>query len=168
MIDGIDLDNEDLLTPEPTRPQPQAKFIQFAKILGEAGFSATFCVYNNPDFWSTCLKSISSTNPGLVTEYNLQCYDGGQANTPAEWIKSISNIPNLNPNGFIMPGFWTTNKAKPDCGRTPQQIVDLMQEWEKINSAYQPNGGFIWNYQDAGSALNNYASSLVITPTVVQ
>src|SRR5262249_10519971 len=80
-IDAIDFDDED--------NYDHKTIIDFAAMLAKIGYRITFCPYTNASFWVDCLYSLNTQNPGLVTQFNLQCYSGGTGNDPGEWIGAI-------------------------------------------------------------------------------
>lgn len=137
-IDGIDFDDETLFDPDTT--------VKFAVMLGEIGYSITFCPFGDSGFWAGCLAAIEAQAPGLVTGFNLQCYAGGTGQQPASWAKAIAAAtgwPLSRAAALVNPGLWCRNEepgAEP--GRCPSGIADQFAAWQP--SGIQ--GGFIWLY----------------------
>ena len=93
-ITGIDLDCEDAYDPP--------SFNVFCGLLIGLGFDLTFCPYTSTDFWVQALAVIEQHSAGSVKWWNLQCYDGGAGNDPADWASAISAaLPKFPTAGFI-------------------------------------------------------------------
>jgi hypothetical protein len=143
-IDGIDFDNEDVYD-DTTIPD-------FALMLQSIGYEQiTFCPYEIPDTWAGWLKAIDAQASGLVTGFNLQCYDGGATNDPQDWITAIQNQmgTSFDAKGFVYPGFWCVHPAAVtrvctagsdnDC---PDTVTSRLQGWQSEGI----QGGWIYLY----------------------
>ena len=115
-FDGIDMDCED----EYDLPS----FVAFCEMMIGMGFDITFCPYMAQEFWNEALKRIDKAHPGTkVKWWNLQCYDGGNGNNPADWS------PPGAPPGYIIPGdwvrFWDPQHSRwvGDCPRSHGGVV---------------------------------------------
>lgn len=133
-IDGIDFDDEDLGETKTT--------VTFARLLHQLNYTVTFCPFNNLDFWVECLKELNGSTPGLVTGFNLQCYAGGEGNTPGPWIEAVAEAmgPGFDAKGFVRPGLRCrrgANCAESDC---PDSIEGKLRGWS--SSGIQ--GGWVW------------------------
>ncbi len=138
VIDGIDFDDEDNYN--------QNTVVQFAQMLATIGYKQiTFCPYMDMQFWAGCLGALESSNPGLVTGYNLQCYAGGSINVyqVPQWIASVGPYVS-NPGAFINPGLWCRNGSGCMSGECPDQMEAQYKGWKSDGVA----GGFIWLYDD--------------------
>lgn len=138
-IDGIDFDDESVYDPNTTVP--------FAQMLNGLGFEVTFCPYTNMDFWVGCLQKLNGSIPNLVTGFNLQCYAGGEGQTPGPWIDAIKKAmgPDFDAQGFVSPGLWCRNGA-PACdqGRCPSDVYAQINEWSPTGI----QSGWIWEFDD--------------------
>ncbi|HVZ38215.1 MAG TPA: lysyl endopeptidase [Candidatus Kapabacteria bacterium] len=149
-IDGIDFDDED--------NYDQNTVVQFAQMLSTIGFGQiTFCPYTYMSFWAGCLKALESSNPGLVTGYNLQCYSGGGGNVfqIPQWIGSIEPILGSGASAFISPGLWCRNGSNCLSGECPDQMEVQYRGWQPDGI----QGGFIWMYDDIQSCVNSNTCS---------
>jgi len=141
-IDGIDFDDEDLLDADTT--------VAFAQMLHGLGFEVTFCPYEEPDYWTGCLRRLNGPTPGLVTGFNLQCYSGGGDNQPSDWVKAVQAAmgPGFDAAGFVRPGLWCihTPDGGPTCsdGQCPDSIEATFQGWRELGLT----GGWIWLLDD--------------------
>lgn len=154
-IDGIDMDDEDSFV--------QSTIVSFAQMLATIGYKeVTFCPYFGMSFWAGCLKALESSNPGLVTGYNLQCYSGGSPNlyNVQGWINSISSIKGNQAPEFIMPGLWCQHGQNCNQGMSPSTIQGYFHGWKSLGT----EGGFIWLYDDIEKCGNNpksYADAIL-------
>ncbi|WP_316821898.1 hypothetical protein [Pedobacter gandavensis] len=156
VIDGIDLDDEDNLD--------QSTIVRFSEMIADIGYKeVTFCPYWNSDLWNKCLVELNTSNPGLVTAYNLQCYSGGSGNlySVPEWIASVKQVKgsDFDAAAFINPGLWCQNGNGCSSGMSPDKIQSYFQGWAPDGVA----GGFIWLYDDVvkcGNDPSAYASAI--------
>lgn len=139
-IDGIDFDYEEDVLEQDT-------IVAFAQMLHGLGYQVTFCPYQPwaMDVWVDSLYALNSATPGLVTQFNLQCYGGGAGNSPKAWIDAIAAKmgSDFDADGFVIPGVLCN--ALPSCsGSCPETVQDTYEGW-----AQQANisGGFIWRYE---------------------
>lgn len=161
MVTMIDMDVED------TYDRPS--FVAFCQMLIKMELGITFCPYDfgHIDFWAGSLKELNQSNPGAVKWWNLQCYDGGMNNDPQKWANAISKvIPDFDTTGFILPGDWSRNLAKPDKndrstwywqGDCPPAVSDLMRNFKNEPAV---GGGFIWTIDQ----ILNYAEDQKLKP----
>jgi len=133
----IDMDCED--------NYDQPSFVAFCEMLIEMGFGITFCPYTYDSFWTGSLAAIQAQYPGAVKWWNLQCYDGGNGNDPADWAASIQQaIPGFDTNGYILASdwsrFWNTQYKiwEGDC---PQAVQSLLSQFKGEACV---GGAFIW------------------------
>jgi hypothetical protein len=146
-IDGIDLDVEDDFDHD--------TIVAFSLMMGQLGMKVTFCPYFAPNFWVSCLADVERQSPGLVTGFNLQCYDGGAGNNPADWVNAIQQAGFSVP---VYPGLWAHHF---DCtaGDSPAQVQAKITGWKDSGIA----GGFIWHYDDVqrcGPSSTDYANAI--------
>lgn len=138
-IDGIDFDDEDLFDRDTT--------VAFASMLHQLGYEVTFCPYMMLDYWVECLKKLNTAAPGLVVGFNLQCYSGGEGNSPGPWIQAVAEAmgPDFDAAGFVRPGLWCAN-TPPDCsqGQCPDSIESTLKGWQPSGI----RGGWIWLLDD--------------------
>jgi hypothetical protein len=150
-IDGIDFDNEDLYD--------QTTMVDFALMLQAIGYQQiTFCPYRLPDTWADWLAAIDSQSPGLVTGFNLQCYDGGYYNDPQDWITAIQNTmgSSFDAKGFVYPGLWCVHPPACTPGRDNDCPVTVTSKFK----GWQPEGiqgGWIYLYDAIQKCLNSGA-----------
>lgn len=123
-------------------------FVALCQMLGAMGFGITFCPYTNTSFWTGALATLNVSNPGLVQYWNLQCYDGGQGNSPVQWAQAIEKaIPGFNTNAYIVAGDWSRNLVQPKKspaywqGDCPPAVTALLNSF---NAPACLGGGFIW------------------------
>jgi hypothetical protein len=126
----IDLDCEEAYDVE--------SFVAFCQMLIGMGFDISFCPYQRQAFWIDSLAVLNASNPGAVVCWNLQCYDGGGGNEPADWAGAIAQaIPAFSTAGFIVPGDWTNDN--------PTQVQSLMASFQQQDCV---GGGFMWTLDD--------------------
>jgi hypothetical protein len=152
MITLIDMDVEEAYDSD--------SFVAFCQMLIQIGFGITFCPYTYMPFWTGSLASLNQSNPGAVKWWNLQCYDGGAGNNPQDWANAITSaIPGFDTTGFIIPGDWSRNLAKPNQnpsswywqGDCPPAVQALMASFAQQSCV---GGGFIWTIDQ----ILNYAA----------
>lgn len=157
-IDGIDFDDETLFDQDTT--------VRFALMLGQLGYSITFCPFGNTGFWVGCLAEIEAQAPGLVTGFNLQCYSGGTGQDPQVWAEQISQRlgwPGQRGAAYVIPGLWCGHGDGCDQGSWPNNVFDHFKGWAPLGI----QGGFIWLYDDiqkcqgsSGSGSKAYAGAI--------
>lgn len=127
--------------------------------------------------WTTKgMDTYATALDGFVTEYQLQCYDGGSGNFPAQWISEISNL-GLSSAVPVYPGYEVNYEqgATPSCNAgsivCPAAFETAFNNMAKgyssggsnPNPGTTPNsvdltGGFVWYYdqiQHCENAPNN-------------
>ena len=138
-VDGVDLDDEDLVEPD--------VIVGFSRLVARCGFSrVTFCPYMESDLWVAALARLETTNPGLVTAFNLQCYAGGAWNDPWTWVDAIAAaVPDGPP---VYPGLWCRHGA-PACdqGDCPADVESTLAGW-RTNGDRVLSGAWMWMYDD--------------------
>ncbi len=150
-IDGIDFDNEDVYD--------ATTVVDFALMLQSLGCKQiTFCPYVEWDIWAGWLAAIDSKSPGLVTGFNLQCYDGGANNDPQDWITAIQNAMGgtFDAKGFVFPGFWCVHPPACTPGYDnfcPATVTSTLQGWQPEGI----QGGWIYIYDAIENCLNSQA-----------
>ncbi len=146
-IDGIDFDDETLLD--------QDTIVGFANLLNGLGYQVTFCPYQQDPtdmgIWVDSLYALNSVTPGLVTQFNLQCYGGGAGNTPKPWIDAIAAKmgTGFDAEGFVFPGLICnspTSDPSTNCrnGHCPDAVTRILESWAKEDALA---GAFIWRYE---------------------
>jgi hypothetical protein len=148
-IDGIDFDDEELYDPETT--------MSLALMLGEIGFTVTFCPYTEEEFWIGCLAALNEKQPGLVSGFNLQCYAGGAGNEPGPWIEAVEAKmgPGFDAKSFVRPGLWARHGKSCDEGECPEAIRVNIGGW----SQYGIVGAWIWQLDELLDCENSGACS---------
>jgi hypothetical protein len=130
-------------------------FVAFCQMLAQMGFYITFCPYCEPDFWTGALQALQARCPGAVLWWNLQCYDGGAGNVPADWAAALGQaLPGFCTDGFIVAGDWTDD--------TPAGVTSLLQSFD-TNACL--GGGFLWTLDKlAGQpgAMQAYAQAIAV------
>jgi hypothetical protein len=144
-ITGIDLDVEDTYDLQ--------SLVAFCELLISQGLDITFCPYTDTYFWVKALSVVEEHSPGSVKCWNLQCYDGGYGNDPADWASAISSaLPSFPTTGFIVAGDWTND--------TPNQVTNL---FAGFGSEPALGGGFIWNLDgilDGNFTMPDYVNAI--------
>ena len=139
-IDTIDFDNEDNYDQNAT--------VQFSLMLGKLGYKVTFCPYTYQSYWINCLSAVNKQSPGLVTAFNLQCYEGGAFNDPADWQNAIAGVGESIP---VYPGLELPNVSA-------LQAEDQYASW----ASEGVSGGFYWIYDgiEGRGQTNDYACAI--------
>jgi hypothetical protein len=148
-VNGYDLDLEEFPLEDYTQT-----IITLSLLLNKKfGTYITFCPYCDETFWVNCLSGIYQNNnkTQIVSWMNLQCYDGGTGNDPAQWAAAIKNASSptgvTNPVQFVIPGYWCYNTSqKSFMGQCPDQIQQTFADLAKSDPGI--NGGFIWDSSD--------------------
>ena len=145
-IDGFDFDYEGSYSSSFERG-----IVTLTSELFKSGSIVTYCPYTYQSFWLQCLADAyrASNNVQPVSWFNLQCYDGGAGNDPADWARAIATYPQplgiKDPNAFVVPGLWVANTtSKSFMGKCPNGIQQQFKQW----SATGTRGGFLWNSSD--------------------
>lgn len=136
MIDAIDFDAEDAYD--------QPSLVAFAQMLHAQGWGVTFCPYEGIPFWVGCLTALNTQEtPDLVTAFNLQCYDGGGSNNPADWVSAVAAaMPSgFDANGFVAPGLWCRHDDSCAEGDCPDAMTTKLSGWGS-------NAGWVWLLDD--------------------
>jgi hypothetical protein len=145
-VDGIDFDCEETYH--------SASFVAFCEMLAGMGFGLTFCPYDHMSFWTDALKSLAKSTPGAVKWWNLQCYDGGGANHPADWAAAIARaIPGYPTDGFILAGDWTQDGG-------PDGVEKRIAGFAAKGSL---GGGFMWDMNailGSSSSMADYVDAI--------
>ena len=119
-LDAIDFDDENCYD--------TASMVCFAVMFGSLGFDVSLCPYENNDFWIRVASSANQERPGTVTAVHLQCYDGGNTNSPCSgW--DFGPVP-------VYPGLAATTSS-------PAQVQEAMSGWQETCAI---SGGFIWDF----------------------
>jgi hypothetical protein len=148
-VDAIDFDDESLYDGQTTT--------RFSMLLHELGLNVTFCPYTEQDFWTACLKKLNTGVPGLVQAFNLQCYAGGEGNTPGPWIDAVQQAmgPDFDAAGFVFPGLWCSNGDGCQEGQCPDSIESTIAGWSDTHI----QGGWIWLLDDVYKCENSAVCS---------
>lgn len=128
-------------------------FVAFCQMLAGIGFGITFCPYEAQSFWTSALSSLNTSSPGAVKWWNLQCYDGGGSNIPADWAQAIAEaLPGFSTDGFIVAGNWTQ--------ATPGQVQSTLNGFDDTACL---GGAFIWTLDAmiADGTQAEYAQAIV-------
>lgn len=142
-IDGIDLDNEEWETGG--GDELRRSMVAFIDMLGELGFSVTFCAFNNMVQWATALSEVR--DPTKVTECAVQCYDGGAVNQYTNWADSFRKLcPTLDLSGFLIPGYWCRTIGTGAREVSPAEIGTALTPWFDAGCG----GFFLWNFEGLG------------------
>lgn len=62
--------------------------LELGKLLWQQGMHFTLCPYMDPNFWRLIVDG-SLSKPGLIDGVYLQCYSGGEPNTPGPWYRAL-------------------------------------------------------------------------------
>lgn len=102
-IDAIDFDNEDNMD--------ATTMVNFGLMLGNIGYgSVTLCPYYQSPVWTdTYTELLAQKGNSFVSAIHLQCYSGGEGNSPEPWGAMIAQAKG---NTSLIPGLATT-QAKP-------------------------------------------------------
>jgi hypothetical protein len=132
LLDAVNNDDESL--------DDVASTVTFAKMLGTMGYKYTIAPYTNTRFWSSLKTQLNAglNEPDLLLDrVYLQCYDGGAANDPGSWQRTLGMK--------VVPLVWVTNDSKPSQGTTAAQARTKFSRWNQQNSL---GGGGYWNDYD--------------------
>jgi hypothetical protein len=114
--------------------------VNFARMLGKAGYKYTIAPYTKTQFWVTLQSQLNGGVEGqdrLLDRVYLQCYDGGARNDPESWQQALGTK--------VVPVLWVTNDSKPSQGRTVTQVRANFTNWQQRNVL---GGGGYWNDYD--------------------
>lgn len=128
--------------------------VGLTEMVDDTGLAVTYCPYMDQQFWLECLARVyADKGRQVVAWYNLQCYDGGGGNDPAQWAQNIAAYGQPlgidDPYGFVVPGYWVQqdHPGKSYWGKCPDQVQSqfaaLRQQGLK--------GGWLWNSADVFS-----------------
>jgi hypothetical protein len=112
----------------------------FSVMLFDIGFKITLAPYMNESYWQSVATNVNKLRPGAVDRIDLQIYEGGAGNNPADW--NLDNIP----LSVGMENFSSTTAIK-----------STMLNWKNTSTA---TGGFIWVYNDSSYDLKTYAAAI--------
>lgn len=145
-IDGFDFDYEGSYASDQVK-----NLVRLTILLHELGAMVTYCPYTEREFWLRCLAAAyeQAGNVQPVSWYNLQCYDGGAGNDPAEWAKAIQMYSQplgiADANTFVVPGLWVANTTEKSYdGKCPKAIAAQFKQWSQTGT----RGGFLWKSSD--------------------
>jgi hypothetical protein len=157
----------------------QDSFVAFCQMLIGMGFGITFCPYTEDSFWTGSLSALNTSNPGAVKWWNLQCYDGGTGNNPADWANYITQaIPGFPTNSYILPGDWSRLLAYYD-GKPAEWEGDCPSATQALMTGFQGEacvgGGFIWtldqiisyNYENTQKSDPDYCADAALMTAYV-
>lgn len=142
-IDAVDFDYEgDYPTGD------QAMIVDLTIALGKLGVGVTYCPYTMQDWWVECLAQVyRQAGSQIVRWLNLQCYDGGSDNDPAQWVTALKRSSNPlgidDPGAFVVPGYWAKNSG-PKASSCPSEIESTLSGMSQSGIS----GAFIWNFHD--------------------
>lgn len=102
--------------------------VDFGVMLGNLGYKITLCPYTQRDYWSSVASQTNARKPGTVDLVMLQCYAGGNGNSPCDW-NIFGNIP-------VYGSFW---------GGSTTDITSTVKSWK---SNCGTNGAFMWIYDE--------------------
>jgi hypothetical protein len=153
-VDAICIDDESVYNSE--------SVADFGKIIGKLGMHMTLCPFTNIPYW----KDVACrSDKGLIDAVYLQCYDGGQRNTPEPWVKGLALDVPLYPIFMCRGAFGTCGNYKKSL--TPTEIQTEMVKFKKGYPAMM--GGAIWqmadvkNYVRKGCAVQDSTSGTATT-----
>jgi hypothetical protein len=132
--------------------------VNFAKMLGKAGYKYTIAPYTRTNFWVSVVTQLNKglKEPGLLMDrVYLQCYDGGIRNDPGSWQNTLGMK--------VVPLVWVTNDSKPAQGTTAAQARSKFVGWHQKNAL---GGGGYWNDYDIekmGLSYSTYGNVLTST-----
>lgn len=97
-VDAIDFDNEDNMD--------TAVMVNFGSMLASVSYaSVTLCPYYQSPVWTDTYKQLlAGQGKGYVSAIHLQCYSGGQGNSPEPWGEMIASAGG---DTLLIPGLAT-------------------------------------------------------------
>lgn len=108
--------------------------VEFARLAHEIGYRHfTLAPYTRADHW----KAVKDRLGSLVDRVYLQVYDGGSANNPKAWTKTLG-MP-------VDPGLWCRHGSACGQGDSPSDMKTKLNAW-RISAKI--SGGFVWLYDD--------------------
>jgi len=143
-IDAIDIDDEDDVDAN--------LIVEFSLMLGAIGYKITFCPYFGQADWINALVTLHEKQPGLVTQINLQCYEGGAGNDPVQWQRAAADAGVTIP---VYPGL----ESEQNGGDAPDDMESQFKEWAKGGIT----GGWVWLYdqiRDSTPSCSDYATAV--------
>jgi hypothetical protein len=151
-ISGIDFDFE----PDSYSSEIQAVVAQYTTFCNDLGLTVTYCPYVYEQWWVDAQIAAVQAG-GSVAWWNLQCYSGGQGNTPASWEPTIeANAQAMGVTDvatFIVPGC--------DTSGGPAGVEVTVSGWAA--GAPGLDGAFVWQLGDivsSGGSVPQYASAV--------
>lgn len=113
--------------------------IGLGKVLGKLGMHMTLCPFTKEGYWKAILDG---SQPGLIDDVYLQCYDGGTGQTPGPWAQKLGTP--VYPIFLCRGSFGTCGASH---GSEPvDSIRAMMGEFKKAYPGL--NGGAIWQMAD--------------------
>ena len=130
-------------------PYDKALILPIATMLYDLGYVVTFCPYEEPAFWISCLKELGEK---VVKGFNLQCYAGGAGNASAQalmdyWITPLATAMGWKVDkaaSFIRPGLWCKHGDNCTEGQCPEEIQAELASWKSAIPGL--TGGWIYLY----------------------
>lgn len=132
-IDAIDFDNED--------DMQTSIMVGFGSVLAAIGYaSVTFCPYYQSQVWTdSYTQLLQKYGKGFVSAIHLQCYSGGQGNSPSPWGQMIADaggdtllIPGLATNQAKSGPWWYQNAPGGSVAKTPDVAMYGEGDWSKM------------------------------------
>jgi hypothetical protein len=146
-IDGLDWDLEQDYS------QFSGLLVDLTKWANGLGMMVTAAPYQESSFWTGVLKKTNTGGSAGFSWWNLQLYGG--ASYPA-WVKDLQGqVPGLNPQSFLVPGYDV------DQGSSPADVQTGLSQLQ--SSAPALDGGFLWRYESiahAGYTTAQYANAI--------
>jgi hypothetical protein len=127
-----------------------ASTVNFAKMLGKAGYKYTIAPYTRANFWAALETQLNQglKEPNLLLDrVYLQCYDGGARNDPQSWQAALKMK--------VVPIVWVTNDSKPAQGTTVSQARAKFVSWNQKGAL---GGGGYWNDYDIEKMKLSYST----------
>jgi hypothetical protein len=154
-VTGVDFDFE----PEDGYPATdQTMIIDLTLDVGGVGLYATYCPYVEPVFWVGCLAGVYQQNQQvqIVRWMNLQCYAGGNGNSPQAWAQAVADGGSLgvaNANAFIVPGFAVAGSESDGMCPSDMQTTFAALASSGTTGGFLWNSGSIWSAESTGQPL---------------
>jgi len=169
-IDFIDFDCEEFSSSYYPKYSWTETLTAFGKMLKKIGFSLTFCPFVKKQIpnWMGVLKTLYTPPSRTISKgkqaptvlwINLQCYDGGEGNEPADWAKAVKETKlGIDGAAFTVPGLWCCNTEKKEFGSVPAAVQSQFVSWKTDKTKpVALRGGFIWKYEDILANQNSTA-----------
>lgn len=159
VLDGIDLDDDDLRDP--------AVLADFATLLFDLGFEVSFCPQTAPSIWVDALARLRRAGH-RVRRLNLKTYAGGFGNDPRQWIELLTPVVGAEAAaGLIAPGLRCDHGAPGEDARTPEAVARTFAAWS--HQGLGLTAGSLWRYDDVlrhaaadagGATARDYAAAI--------